>query len=287
MNILLIGHSIIDHFEKENKELIKPGGIYYSVAGMLYIKNIFDNIFLVTGINKNYYPLFEKIYSKINMNYLFELIDMPSVKLIIYENKERDEYYKNISSSLLLDKIDNWSKFDGILINMITGFDISREQLKIIRNNFKGLIYFDIHTLSRGVDKNMKRNFRHIPHVEEWLSNVNIIQCNENELHTIFDYESKMKIIMKTLESGPEILVLTKGEKGAELYFKRNDKVESYSIPAQKVEVKNKVGCGDIFGAVFFYLYLSTHDIIHSLNTANKISALYVSYYNIEEWLNL
>lgn len=287
MNILLIGHSIIDHYKIENIELIKPGGIYYSAAGMLYIKNNEDNLFLLTGINKNSYNLFEKVYSKLNLTLSTELDNMPEVSLKIYEHQERDEFYKNISSPLSLDKINDWNLFNGILINMITGFDISLEQLKYIRKNFNGLVYLDIHTLSRGVDENLKRNFRLIPQAEEWLSNIDIVQCNENELKTLFNYEDDYMIIKKVMTLKPELLVLTKGMNGAEVYFKDNHQIGKYSIQAEKVVVKNKVGCGDIFGSVFFYLYLRTHDIMNSLKIANKIAALSVSSVNIEDWLKL
>jgi len=37
--------------------------------------------------------------------------------------------------------------------------------------------------------------------------------------------------------------------------------------------VKNKIGCGDIFGATFFYSYIGTHDIKQSLYIANKAGA--------------
>jgi hypothetical protein len=45
------------------------------------------------------------------------------------------------------------SGFNGIMINMISGFDITLEQLKTIRKNFSGPVYMDVHTFSRGVDK--------------------------------------------------------------------------------------------------------------------------------------
>jgi len=286
MNILLIGHSIIDHIEISGREIIKPGGIYYSVSGMLFVKNENDKIFLLTGMNKNALKYFEKLYSKCLPDFLIHLDDMPEVFLKIYENKERDEFYKNISTSLEIEKVNDWSLFDGILINMITGFDITQEQLKSIRRNFNGLIYFDVHTLSRGVDENLKREFRTIPDAEDWLSNVDIIQCNENELKTIFNYDDEKIITENILKFGPRALILTKGNKGAEVFFLDKGEIKNLSVAAEQVEVKNKIGCGDIFGSVFFYTYLNTNDLLISLRTANKIAAKSVSSNNIEELLN-
>lgn len=277
MNILLIGHSIIDHIERDEIEFIKAGGIFYTAFGMLLVKEPNDNIYLLTGVNSNCFNLFEKVYSKISRDYIVELNNMPEVYLIDYAHKERDEFYKNISSNLSLEKICDWSMFDGILINMITGFDINIEQLKLIRENFPGKIYFDVHTMSRGVNENMKREFRQIPDVEEWLLNIDLLQCNENELKTIFNVEKKEERIKKILSLGVNVVILTKGGRGAEIFYKENGQIKNYSVAGIKVKVKNKIGCGDIFGAVFFYSYLRTNDLYASLVKANKMAALVVS----------
>ena len=132
----------------------------------------------------------------------------------------------------------------------------------------------------------MKREFRQIPDVENWLSSIDIIQCNESELKTIFNYSNEKIIIENVLKCGPKILILTKGNKGAEVFSMEDEKVKSLYVPAENVVAKNKIGCGDIFGSVFFYTYLSTKDLLISLRTANKIAAKSVSSNNIEEWLS-
>ena len=95
--------------------------------------------------------------------------------------------------------IGNLNLFDGILINMITGFDFNLEQIKEIRNVYKGLIYIDVHTLSRGLDKNLKREFRLIPFFNEWASSVDIIQVNESELRTISKKTDELEIVKEVI----------------------------------------------------------------------------------------
>ena len=277
MKILLIGHSIIDHLEITGKELIKPGGILYSTIGMLSFKKNEDEIFLLTGINENNSGLFNKIYSKVNLDYSCKVNDMPEVFLKTFEDKEREEVYKNLSSQLSLDKVSNWNQFDGILINMITGYDLSLEQLRYIRKSFKGLICFDVHTLSRGIDKNMKREFRSVPEPEKWLANIDVLQCNESELKTVID-KDEPEAAENILSMGPIILIVTKGEGGVTAYSKMKSEIISYNLPAEKVKVINKIGCGDIFGTIFFYSYLSSKNILESLKLANKIAGLSVSH---------
>ena len=270
MKILLIGHSIIDHLDDKLTAKIYPGGVYYSTLGILSVKRDQDEIKLITGYNSKSFSLFEKIYNKIDLTYSTEISEMPEVFLKITDENEREEYYKNISSNLPITKDIGWNQFDGILINMITGFDISVEQLERIRNSFTGKIFMDVHTLSRGVDENLKRKFRKIPNIERWLKNIDIIQCNENELKTISDLENEYDAAVCVLNSGPKILVITKGERGATCYLGDENDISKLDLQAEKVEVKNKVGCGDIFGTVFFYSYLDSGNLEYSLKSANK-----------------
>lgn len=276
MKILLIGHSIVDHLDVNGEELTKPGGIYYSTLGMLSKSSCEDEIYLLTGMNDKYSHLFKSVYSKVNSSISLVLDEMPEVFLIIHPTQERDETYKNLSSSLDLELITNSNIFNGILINMITGFDISIDQLTDLRKKFNGMIYFDLHTLTRGVDDKMNRNFRPIPDVEKWLSNIDILQCNENELQTVFT-GAKEKVIEKIFEFRPRIVLVTKGEKGATAYSKSEYKINKFEVEAEEVTVKNKIGCGDIFGAVFFYSYLDSLNIENSLITANNAASIAVA----------
>lgn len=264
MKILLIGHSIIDNIDNK----ILPGGVYYSTLGFMLNMKSQDELYVVTSWNKKNYSLFEKLYSKVNQKYFQHFEDMPEVILDTSGNEERREVYKNISSSLNINLIEDLNFFDGILINMITGFDLSLEQLKFIRNNFDGKIYFDIHSLSRGVDINMKRDFRQIPKIAEWLSCIDIVQCNNNELKTIFA-GNENDAAEFVLNYGVELLLITKAEKGSCAYFQEKNKIMKIEMNAIKIDTLNKIGCGDIFGATFFYNYLELKDISNSLLLAN------------------
>lgn len=276
MKILLIGHSIVDHFEGGDSKVSYPGGIFYSTLGVLSLSNKRDKIYLVTGYNPKSFHLFEKIYSKVELGFASKIDEMPEVFLHLYDDKEREENYKNLSSQLTLDKIEGWNEFDGVIVNMITGYDISLEQLSWIRKQFNGLIYFDVHTLSRGVDKNLKRQFRTIPDAEKWLNNIDILQVNENELMSLKE-ASYDEVINFVFDRGVKILLITKSAAGAEAYFILNDEIKKIFMPGKKVKAVNSVGCGDIFGAVFFYSYLCGKSIDESLRLAVKYGGLAVS----------
>ena len=181
------------------------------------------------------------------------------------------------------------NSYDGILINMITGFDINLQQLKEIRKDYKGIIYFDVHTFSRGLDENFKRKFRVIPHFKEWAENLDIIQVNKNELFTLSEKKSEEEIIKEVLAYGIQYLIVTLEEKGARIFSKEDDIVNSIYQPAIEVDINNKIGCGDVFGAVFFYSYISQgfNNIDNAVKLANIAAGCTASYKELNEFINL
>ena len=287
MKILVIGHSIVDRFEGAENEPLKPGGVYYSALGLLSVAKPSDEIYLLTSWNEKSFQIFERVYSKVNMSLAARVESLPEVILKTSGAGEREEEYKNLSSQLDIRCALDWNIFDGILINMITGFDISLEQLQTIRKKFHGLIYFDVHTLARGISTNMKREFRPIPDASLWLKNIDVVQVNENEIKTLDQSANEMECAANICGMGPKLLIVTKGSLGAKVYFKDGIDVESIFRKSEHVNTVNKVGCGDIFGAVFFYSYISTREIELSLKLANKAGAVAASSANLTEILKL
>jgi hypothetical protein len=283
MKLLIIGHSVEDHFQKDGIDFIKPGGIFYTTMALQNFKEPEDEIYLCTSISNRNYELFAKVYEKIPKDYFKYVEKIPKVFLTLHNFKERGETYESISQKLDVSTfgIEN---FDGIIINMITGFDIDLYQLKEIRKNYKGKIFFDVHTLSRGLDENLKREFRKIPNFKEWAELLNIIQVNENEIKTLSDKTSESEIAKEILNYGTEYIIVTKGAKGARIYSLFKNELISAFVSSIKIEEKNSIGCGDVFGAVFFYNYIKTKNAVSSLRIANTAAGCSCSYSDINDY---
>lgn len=286
MNLLIIGNSVVDYIQKDGGITTQPGGIFYSVTTLNSLKEEGDRISLITAADKDHYFLFEDEYEKLDGKLFNSVEKVPKVHLNTEGNNERHERYENINQPLDF-KTTNLNSFDGIYINMVTGFDITLNQLREIRKNFAGLIYFDVHTFSRGLDDNMDRNFRTIPNFNDWVSNLDIIQVNKSELYTLNENKTEEEIIREVLNCGVKFLILTLEDKGAKMFFKDDSLIKLIYEPAINVNVKNKVGCGDVFGSVFFYNYVKSNSITDALKLANKAAGLTASYENINEIKNL
>lgn len=276
MKILIIGHSVEDHIHQNDLETVKAGGIYYSALGFSRIAATDDEIHLITALQKSNEHLFADVYSKDIKKHINWIDEIPKVHLIIHDSEERTECYENVSENLDID-YSMLNEFDGILINMITGYDITLEQLKKIRKYFKGIIYLDVHTLSRGIAEDKTRVFRQIPDFSDWASCLDLIQANEIEKKTFFTFQDESSIVSELFKLGVKVFIVTKGNAGSTAYHMPENKIELVNLSAENVEAITKVGCGDIFGSVFFYYYLKTKNVNYSLTAANYAAGQFAS----------
>ncbi len=276
MKLLVIGHSVLDFIKQKDNEKISAGGIHYTIAALNRFAQPNDKIFLCSSYDDSTYEYFRKEFDKIDKRYFKKVDKIPRVHLNLFKDKERHEHYENITDNLNTD-FESLNDFDGILINMITGFDLTLEQLVEIRKQYSGLIFIDIHTLSRGLNKDYKREFRVIPNINEWVKNVDIIQVNQRELFTLSEHKSEIKIVDELFNLNIKILCVTKGEYGAKIYFRKSNEIISYFVAAKKSFNPNVVGCGDVFGAAYFYNYIKTNNETNALFEALKSAELHVN----------
>jgi len=287
MNFLLIGQSVEDHIYGIGPEAVKPGGIFYTVAALLKLMEANDNLHLCTAMQKERLNLFSPVYDSIDKRYFDFVNEIPRITLTLYKDKERDETYQNLSLGINL-TIDNYSGYDGIFINMITGYDITLETLKRIRKAYSGLIYMDVHSLARKESaEDNTRKHKLIDNFAEWAECLNVIQVNRNELYALSAKDKEEEIAESVLTRDDQYLVVTKEDKGAVLYYKENSVLKSVIKSALRVPVNNTIGCGDVFGAAFFYFFNKGKDAASALEYAVKASGFMVSYSSLEQLENL
>jgi sugar/nucleoside kinase (ribokinase family) len=286
MNFLVIGHSVVDKIIDKDSISIKPGGIFYTVVSFLSQLQPEDKIFLCSSIDKENEILFNEAYDKIEKEFLVYVDSIPKVDLLVDVAGERNETYSQTAQNLLL-PVNDLNRFDGILINMISGYDISLVQLKHLRKNYNGLIYFDVHTFSRGVDKSLNRIFRRITDFNEWAGCIDILQANESELLTLSDQKVEDRIVDELFSYGISQIIITRAERGATVFYTENNSVKQVYNDAVQTNVVNKIGCGDVFGAVYFYNYIKNKNVILALEKANLFAGIATTYSEARDYLNL
>ncbi|PJB00630.1 MAG: hypothetical protein CO128_00005, partial [Ignavibacteriales bacterium CG_4_9_14_3_um_filter_30_11] len=85
------------------------------------------------------------------------------------------------------------------------------------------------------------------------------------------------------LDKGTKYLIKTMGDKGTRVYMKDGKEIKSLFISANRIEEGTTVGCGDIFGSVFFYNYIKGENLKNIISKSNKSAAFAASCNNVNE----
>lgn len=183
MTITVIGHLCKDivHLPEE-KDNTTPqesfGGIIYTLLTLANLMSERDTIQPVFGVGQSDYEvLIEQLkqYKNIDTDGIFKFKGLTNQVHLFYqkEAQTRIECSKQISVPIPFNRIKSHINGDGVLINMISGSDITLETLDYIRMEVREQripIHFDFHSLTLGVDQENKRFRRPLTDWRRWCS---------------------------------------------------------------------------------------------------------------------
>jgi hypothetical protein len=288
LKITVIGHLARDFFHltdpSGNEHVIEDlGGIYYSVATLSALLSPEDKVIPVFGIHEGEYDaMLERLqrFENIDGRGIFKTKE-PVNEVHFFGNHStgRVECSEHIASPIPFQRIKPFLDVHGVLINMASGFDILLETLDSIRMNVRdeGIpIHFDFHSLTLGVDEEMKRFRRPLSDWRRWCFMLHSIQLTEDEAANLtaerYDETTLINQMMPLMVSG---LVITRAERGATLIRQEHKKLFRHDIPGIEVPaVVDTVGCGDVYGAAFFAEYLKTKDLVKAAESGNNAASV-------------
>ncbi len=291
--ILVMGHLCIDVFgEKVSPATgktdggIRWGGIFFSLATLA---NLAEDAIIVPvfGVGtKEYEPLLERIrrYSNVDPSGIFRLPGPTNTVHLIYQNDEqRVECSESIAPPITLQRIDPHLPADAILVNMISGFDLTLETLSSLRmatQSNETLLHLDIHSLTLGIDNENRRFRRPLETWRRWCYLANTVQMNEEEAKALpLEYLQEEDLAKQILSLGLRAYVLTRGANGVSVWSQNHKKISRTDLPAAPVDQRvDPTGCGDVFAAAFCYQLAHHHDAAAAAEFANQIAALNVAY---------
>jgi ribokinase len=111
------------------------------------------------------------------------------------------------------------------------------------------------------------------------ISHSNILFLNEEELKMLAG-KKEDKAVNSLFSLGVEIIVLKRGEKGSTVFTKES----FFHVPAEKVDVVDTTGAGDVYAAGFITSLLRGLDIHSSAKIATKMAAISVQGYGRENY---
>ena len=87
---------------------------------------------------------------------------------------------------------------------------------------------------------------QYVNQVERWVSISNAVKVSDDDIYWLYPGQDLDKVTKRLLEMGPELIVVTFGDKGLAGY-RENSKIR---VDAKKVVVADTVGAGDTVGAI-------------------------------------
>jgi sugar/nucleoside kinase (ribokinase family) len=188
---------------------------------------------------------------------------------------------REIAQPISFERIRRNLGVDGILVNMVSGFDMTIETLDQIRMAVRGStipMHFDYHNLTLGIGPDHRRYRRPIPEWRRWAFMMDIVQLNEIEVAglTMEDLPED-KTVGHLLTLGVKGVVVTRGQRGGTVYHNEHKCVVREDVAGVAVDGDtDAVGSGDVFGAAFHYRYVKTPELLAAAELANRAAASHV-----------
>lgn len=309
MKYLVIGEPCLDVIHKTNGETNRGfGGILYSLITLSVLCRDEDEIYPIMNLGSDQFNNtlnFIKQFRNINVSGINQTgNNLRKVYLdygILVGGMDRSETSSMPAPAVEFEQIEPFmSDADAVLINMISGVDISQETLRRIRGSFKGTIYIDIHNVVMRTNKNFSREYINPENWIEWCTNSDIVQMNETELSYLsMDKLNEYKVAEEILVNSHKkagVMLLTRGSGGVSSYTTRQkeyagqkftdlDKKDVMAI--ENPDFKDSTGCGDVFAAAYIFDYMRTGDHAKALHFANRMASYKTSLEGVDQLYKL
>ena len=241
------------------------GGLLYNVRYLC--GSAIGEIIPVVNIGRDCFrPVMEILnrFENINISQIRKVAEKNNHCFLHYQNESHKcEILKGGVPPLTYSRLEPLLDCDLVLINFISGPDVRLAALEKFRQNYDGIIYMDIHSLTLGrtrVPGGYRRHLRRPRYWKRYAACAAVLQVNETEFQLLsgreFSLETGIDFVADNLED-LKCLAVTQGASGCSIIYRANGLLLGRSIPAMKVEtVYDTTGCGDIFGAGFVVEFL-------------------------------
>jgi sugar/nucleoside kinase (ribokinase family) len=310
MNYLIIGEPCVDMIHKSDGEVIHSyGGILYSIISLSVLSGKDDFIYPIMNLGSDEYDnilnIFKK-YPNIKTDGIYN-VSHPTRKVNLYYDlynsgkSARMETSTEPTYTLDYESIEKFIPIaDAILINMISGVDITLDTLKSIRKNFGGFMHIDIHNLVMKTNPDGTREHTNLEQWREWCSNTDTLQMNEFEITTLSrtiknEYEVAEEILIN-MKNNVKGIIVTRGKNGVSGFTKKEKSFGGetyYDLDRDDVSaIENphfvdSTGCGDVFAASFILDYSKNGNFRKSLHYSTRIASFNTSLEGIDELYKL
>ena len=269
------------------------GGILYNLSALSGLGGKWMEVYPVCNVGYDVYGRVREIlesYKNVRPDGVKKVRRKNNhASLLIDQESERQEVLKNRVPVLSFSQIEPFLECDVILVNFISGFDITLSTLKKIRRSTAALIFMDVHSLTLGIRRDGRRFFRSPKSWKEYIKQADLVQTNMAELSVLAEKSLKSPSDIRdfgeyVLSLGPRALLVTLGEEGAVMIYRHGKGCRLKKDEGVKVRgFKDATGAGDAFSAGFLACYLRTRNLMRSLDFANRVAEQTCKTSGVEE----
>jgi len=273
----------------DGKTVESIGGLYHTMAYLAHLVEASTEIQPLCHVGDDFYDALRERLARFNKKILFNTLHRmqrtnTQVKLIYRAPETRDEVTSPTMPPITVEEIAALAGCEAVLVNLISGDDITLEALRILRKlNPSPLIYLDLHSLALGIDEAGRRYYRGIADGPEWVAACDILQMNEREAATLagvvdnqVTHDDLKKLGRRLVAEELMACHITLGSAGSLLFYrnKENEVCDEHCHPLQVSPVIDVIGCGDAFGAAFVAQFMRTKNFSAATHFANKVAGL-------------
>ncbi len=288
--IAVLGSVNEDFIIHEGRQKHSYGGILYNLTAMSLLlpsarimpfafwgKNIWPKASALTSKLKNLdWGHAPKLNRKTNQ-----------VRLFYLPNGEKREILKHPVPKFEWRDLEPSLQADAILLNFISGWEMSPQLFQKLRRKYPGVIHVDIHSLLLGIRKNGER-FQRVPKNWPDFLDADFVQMNQREWELVaglpFSPKNLERFCRRWKSKRWKGIIVTLAEKGAVLAY-RDKTAKMISCPAPKVKNPEQTGAGDFFAAGFLSAWLEGEGPKKALQKGVRTASWKCRYQGIENVL--
>ncbi|MEE4311444.1 MAG: carbohydrate kinase family protein [candidate division KSB1 bacterium] len=290
MRIAILGTFVLDEIYGLDKSKTESlGGISYSLAILSNLLNDEDTIIPIANMGEDGYGKITTYFSN-KKNIDFSALNVAAknntrVRLYYQDKENRVEFLSHKLPPIALEQVMAVGDIDVLLLNFITGFELTLDTFHEIGRQANALTYMDFHSLSLGINDDGKRFIKKPSDWKRWMNSIDILQFNEFEAALLKEKEDDFKTFgQQLIHAGARVVNVTLGSKGSVVTHRKNEKIVSNEIQSfiygKSLDV---TGCGDAFAGGFIVEYVKSVDPIRSAINANRIAGFNSTLKGIEQ----
>jgi sugar/nucleoside kinase (ribokinase family) len=283
MRIAILGTITCDTiFQPQGGASESYGGLLYSILPLAMLAEPGTMIMPVVNLGRDVEGPVRAILSR------HEQVSQEGIRVVPERNNrvllrytsegEREEVQQGGLPPLTFEQIEPFLDADVLLVNFISGSDLSLETFQRIRGNTSATVYTDIHSLSLGIDQEGHRFQRPLPKWRKWTAQADVVQVNRGEARLLAgsSLESDDQLLSlgrRVLETGVSILLITLGAEGSLMMAASNGDIRVDRFPPHPPgRVADTTGCGDVFLAAFVAEHARSGDPQKASRFANLVA---------------